>query len=137
MARPIADKPRGLSLGDIYYILFRQKRIILTCTIVGLLAAAIALAFRRPVYESEAKLLIRYVKDSQTVNPTSGESQIRSPDEGGNGIINTEVEILRSFDLAEQVVDVVGIDKVMAGSPGDKNRDKAATLVSKNLTVDV
>lgn len=109
----------------------------MTCFAAGVLAAVALFVVRRPIYESEAKLLIRYVMESKSLSPTTTDSQIRSPDEGGNNIINTEVEILRSFDLAQQVVDTVGAEKIDPKRPGDRNRDKAATLISKNLTVEV
>jgi uncharacterized protein involved in exopolysaccharide biosynthesis/Mrp family chromosome partitioning ATPase len=124
-------------LGEIYYILFRQKWKIIACSVGGVLAAGAFFLVRRPVYESEAKLLIRYVMDSKSLSPASADSQIRSPDEGGNSIVNTEVEILQSFDLAQQVVDTVGPEKILPMSPEQGRRDAAATLVSKSLQVEV
>jgi succinoglycan biosynthesis transport protein ExoP len=124
-------------LGDVYYILFRQKWKIIACSVAGVLAAGAFFLVRRPVYESEAKLLIRYVMDSKSLSPASADSQIRSPDEGGNSIVNTEVEILRSFDLAQQVVDTVGPEKILPKSPEQGNRDAAAAVVSKSLLVEV
>jgi uncharacterized protein involved in exopolysaccharide biosynthesis len=124
-------------LGEIYYILFRQKWKIIACSVGGVLAAGAFFHVRRPVYESEAKLLIRYVMDSKSLSPASADSQIRSPDEGGNSIVNTEVEILQSFDLAQQVVDTVGPEKILPKSPEQGRRDAAATLVSKSLQVEV
>lgn len=124
-------------MGDIYYILFRQKWKIIACSAIGVLAAAALFVVRPPVYESEAKLLIRYVQDSKFMNPTTTDARVRSPDEAGNNIVNTEIEILRSFDLAQQVVDTVGAEKIDPKSRGAGNRDATATLVSKNLTVEV
>jgi len=135
--RPTSDRPPALTLGDLYYILFRQKWKIITCSVLGVVAAGALYALRQPVYESEAKLLIRYVLDSKSLSPTTTDSQIRSPDEGGSSIVNTEVEILRSFDLAEQVVDTVGVDRILTNSQVDRNRDAAAAVVSKNLLVEV
>jgi len=132
-----SDRAPGLTLGDIYYILFRQKWKIIACSVGGMLAAGALYVTRRPVYESEAKLLIRYVMDSNSLSPASANSQIRSPDEGGNSIVNTEVEILQSFDLAQQVVDTVGPDKILPNSPEEGKRDAAALVVSKSLLVEV
>lgn len=137
MNKQTSGRAPGLNLGDIYYILFRQKRKIIACSAIGLLSAAALFVAQPPLYESEAKLLIRYVQDSKSLNPTTTDSQVRSPDETGNNIVNTEVEILRSFDLAQQVVDTIGAEKIDPKVLGVGNRETAAALVSKNLTVEV
>ena len=132
-----SNRAPGLTLGDIYYVLFRQKWKIITCFTIGVLAAVALFAVRPPLYESEAKLLILSVMDSKSLSPATADSQIRSPDQEGKNIVNTEVEILRSFDLALQVVDTVGAEKIDPRSPEEAKRDTTASLVSKNLLVEV
>jgi polysaccharide biosynthesis transport protein len=126
-----------MTLGDIYYALFRQKWKIIFLSLMGVLAAAALFVLKRPAYQSEAKLLVRYVLDSKSLNPAGADSRVQSPDEGGNNVINTEVEILTSFDLAQQVVDVIGPEKILVNSGGRADRTQAANLVSKSLTVEV
>src|SRR5579859_7545803 len=133
--KQISDRAPGLKLGDIYYILFRQKRWIIACTAAGLLAAGIVFVVCHPGYQSEAKLLVRYVLESKSPSPSVTDSQIRSPDLEGKYIINTEVEILESFDLSKQVVDAVGIEKIVPGLQGPEARDEAAAFVNRNLIV--
>jgi uncharacterized protein involved in exopolysaccharide biosynthesis/Mrp family chromosome partitioning ATPase len=135
--KPTVPHGPGMTLGDIYYVLFRQKRKIIACSLLGVLAAAALFVLKRPVYQSEAKLLIRYVMDSKSLSVDGTDAQVRTPDEGGNNIINTEVEILTSYDLAQQVANSVGADKILGTSPGTGDPDKAATYVSKNLLVEV
>jgi polysaccharide biosynthesis transport protein len=135
--RPVAPRRPGMTLGDIYYVLFRQKWKIIACSLLGVLAAAALFELKRPVYQSQAKLLIRYVLDSKTVSPDGTDAQIRTPDEGGNNIINTEVEILTSYDLAQQVADSVGVDKILGKSHGTGDRNEAAMFISKHLLVEV
>src|SRR5437868_4523198 len=120
----VVPRHSGMGLGDIYYILFRQKWKIILCSAAGILVAGALFVLKPPPYQSEAKLLIRYITDSTT--STGVDSTVRSPDERGENIINTEVEILTSFDLAEQIVDKIGPEKIVDGSPGAKDRDKAA-----------
>lgn len=127
-----------MTLGDFYYVLFRHKWKIMFFSAMGVLAAAGLFVTQRPPYQSEAKLLIRYVMDSKSLNPAGSDSKIREPDARGDSIINTEVEILTSFDLVQQVVETIGAEKILANSGGDKNRNQTADLViSKNLTVEV
>lgn len=127
----------SLSLGNIYYILFRHKWKIAIISAAGLLIAFI-LPFVIPVnYESEAKLFIRYVVETKSPGQLTGGDRMKSPDESGENIINTELEILTSLDLAQKVADAVGPEKILAKAGGGKDRAKAANLIHRGLTVDV
>ena len=132
------DKPTpGMTLGDIYFVLFRQKRIILFSCALGILGAFGLLLIKPPLYESDTKLFIRYVSAGQSLRPPGSENATVSLNGQEQGIINTEVEILRSFDLARQVVEALGAEKILARA-GDGNRiNDAAALVMKNTTIDL
>src|ERR1041384_4854099 len=106
--KPTAPHPVSMNLTDVYYVLFRRKWTVVLFSAVGILAALAVYLTRPALYQSEAKLFIRYVLDSKSVsssgNDPQGKSsdQVRSPDSRGENIINSEVEILTSLDLAEQ-----------------------------------
>ena len=129
-------QPSGLALGDVYYILFRHKWKILILSAAGIIAAAVVYVLRPALYNSEAKLFIRYVMESQLPSGIGGDPQIKTPDPGGANIINSEIEILRSRDLALSVVDAIGADKILGKGAGT-NRYDAAFVIEKNLTVEV
>src|SRR5437867_6662397 len=97
-------EPPGLRLDEIYFVLFKHKWKIACFSAAGILAAASLLFIKRPDYQSEAKLFVRYVQENRSVTAIDHEAQIRSPDNRGETIINSEIEILTSFDLAAQVV---------------------------------
>lgn len=121
-------------MGDIYYVLFRHKWKIILCSITGILAAAAYYKYFPPPFQSEARLLIKYVVESQSVASGGRET---SPDRGGDTIISTEVEILTSLDLAEEVAKNIGPEKII-GRPGGPNAiNYAASIIASNLTVDV
>ena len=126
-----------MTLGDIYYVLFRHKWKIILCSTAGMLAAVALYLVKPPPYQSEAKLFIRYVLESKSPSPTGDRAKMISPDERGDNIINSEIEILTSLDLAQHVVDTIGPDKILAKAGGGKDRFRAASLVQKNLTVEV
>ena len=67
----------GLGLHDILFMLFRHKGKILALTLVGLIAAISVYLLTPPVYESEAKLLVRYVMERSAVDGL--DSQIKTP----------------------------------------------------------
>ncbi len=124
----------GISIGDIYFVLFRRKWVILTCALAGILAGGILLLLKPPQYQSEAKLYIRYVVESQVPTASGSDTSMRSPDAGGAAILNTEAEILTSLDLANEVVSAIGAEKILgskAGSVADTNA--AAAMVMANL----
>lgn len=127
----------GMTPGNIYYVLFRHKWKIISCAAVGVLAAVVLPIVHPALYQSEAKLLIRYVTDSKSLNPSPTDSKVKSPDERGDNIINSEIEILTSLDLAQQVVDTLGAEKILAKAGGGKDRNKAASFVRRNLIVEV
>jgi uncharacterized protein involved in exopolysaccharide biosynthesis/Mrp family chromosome partitioning ATPase len=126
----------GMSLSDIYYVLFRHKWKILGFSAAGLAAAAGIYSFKPPLYTSAAKLYVRYVEDARLPNGT-GNSQIKLPDARGENIINSEVEILTSLDIAREVVDAIGAEKLLAKAGGGSDLDRAAAFVKKNISVDV
>lgn len=130
--------PGGLKLGDVYYTLFRHKWKILVFTLAGVLAAAGIWFFAGPLYQSEAKLLVRYVRDARAVDAGLGsQGDVKSPDARGENIINSEIEILTSRDLALDVVDLVGPEKILAKAGGGTNRFVAAGRILRGLEVDV
>ncbi len=134
--RQTMNQRSRLTLDDVYYVLFKHKWKIIICSTAGLLGAVALVAFRAPMYESEAKLFIRYVLDSKSPSPTpDGSRMISSYD--GQSVINSEIEILNSLDLAEQVVDNIGPDKILAKAGGGKDRIRAADVVRRGLVVEV
>jgi uncharacterized protein involved in exopolysaccharide biosynthesis/Mrp family chromosome partitioning ATPase len=127
-----------LSLADVYYTLFRHKWKVLLISAAGTLAALLLPLVRQLPYQSEAKLLIRYVLESRTPSQIGGpDSRVKSPDERGENIINTELEILTSLDLAAEVVTNIGADRILAKAGGGNDPQKAAALVRKNVTAEV
>ncbi len=125
----------GINLKDIYYVLFRHKRKIIVLSLAGVLAAAVVYVLRPPVYQSEAKLLVPYVLDrgARSLNSATKDSEIKQTDTGS--ILNSELEILRSFDLYAQVADLVGPEKILSKAGGG-NKIQAASIIGRNLEVE-
>ncbi|HEY1793793.1 MAG TPA: Wzz/FepE/Etk N-terminal domain-containing protein [Opitutaceae bacterium] len=128
-----------MTLGDIYYVLFRHKWKIIACTLVGILFAAGLYFSYPPRYQSDAMLFIRYViNESKAPGPASDTGAIiKSPDQDGETIMNSEVAILNSLDLAHQAAETVGADKILAKMGGGRDLDRAAQVVKNGLTVEV
>ena len=126
-----------MSLDDIYYVLFRHKWKILLFSLLGILGAGSFLLLSPVPFQSEARLLIRYVLDEGgAVSPSANGSRVRSPDERGETIIASEIEILTSFDLAKSVADTIGPEKILAKAGGGKDATAAAAFIATHLEVD-
>jgi len=134
--RQMVNQRSRLTLDDVYYVLFKHKWKVITCSAAGLLGALALVVFWAPMYESEAKLFIRYVLESKSPSTTPDDSRVIPTTEGQN-IINSEIEIVTSLDLAEQVADVIGPERVLAKASGGKGRFAAASLIQKSLVIEV
>jgi len=128
------DEPdSGLNLNDILYIVFRRKRLIALFTILGALAAALYY-YNFSEYESQAKLIIRYVLERNAVDKLDTGPQSSVSGSAGDSIINAEMEILSSADLATQVAETVGAKRLLPDAKEASNA-AAAGIVSGGLKV--
>jgi polysaccharide biosynthesis transport protein len=131
--QPQAQRP-SLNLSDMLIMLFKHKWQILLFGIAGL-AAAVAAYFALPhTYEAQAKLLVRYVVDKSAVDGLD-DSQVRTSDQHRENVINSEVEILSTPDLAMQVASAIGVDRILHGNGPNPTLIGAARSIQKALTV--
>jgi len=106
----------GIHLSDILFALFKRKWTIILCGLLGIIAAAAFYFLYPPVYESQAKLLVRYVLERSAVD--SIESTNPGPAAASSNyytdrVIGAEIEILTSWDLAVQVAQVIGPKRLL------------------------
>jgi uncharacterized protein involved in exopolysaccharide biosynthesis/Mrp family chromosome partitioning ATPase len=99
----------GIHLSDILFALFKRKWTIILCALVGIIAAATFYFFYPPVYESQAKLLVRYVLERSAIDPVEAEKAGAATSSNyTDRVIGAEMEILTSWDLAVQVAEAIG-----------------------------
>ncbi len=122
----------SLNAQDVLYILFKHKGKILLSAVIGVCAAAAVYLLRVPIYESQAKLLVRYVVDTSAIDQVESSSAVRPSSEN---LINSEVEILTSWDLAMQVAKGVGFERLVGPSDGLADLPKAARNIRLGLSV--
>ncbi len=130
------EPPPGISPADIYFVIFRHKWKILTLTLLGLVAATIFYFVNQPLYQSEAEIFIRYVTDIQIANPSSGSSSRMTSLLDPAVVMNSEMAILTSYDLAAKVATNCGPDKILAQLGGGSNATAAAVAVKSHLHVE-
>jgi polysaccharide biosynthesis transport protein len=125
----------AFSVSDVMYTLFRHKWKIVLFSFLGVGAAAAVWFVKAPLFESEAKILVRFVTERRTVASGPGESDVvREPETRGMAIINSEVEILTSADCILDAVRAIGPQKILAAYGGGTNIYQAAGLLRKHLT---
>lgn len=137
-SRKPVEQPAGFGLSDLYYTLFRHWRMIAGSLLAGVAIAAGAFFYFKPIYTSEAKLWVKFVSEKRSIGPgpTAPDSVTLSPDRSGDNIMNSELEIFRSFDLALQVADAFGAERILAKAGGGTNRLVAASVIKSGLVVD-
>ncbi|HEY5705683.1 MAG TPA: Wzz/FepE/Etk N-terminal domain-containing protein [Terrimicrobiaceae bacterium] len=118
-------------MQDILHILFKHKWKIILPSLIGI-GAAVAVLFTVPAaYESQAKLLVRYVVDTSAIDQVDSKATASSSE----NILNSEVEILTSWDLAMQVAKALGPKRLLPESQGEGDLTSAASVVNSGLTV--
>src|ERR1700737_648343 len=126
------DEPRsGMNAYEILFILFRHKWKILLCSAIGLLSAGAVYFLLPPLYESQAKLFVRYVVDKSAID--SLDTQIKEPNPQTDMVINSEVEILASSDLAQAVAQSIGVDRLVPDAGAKATLEKATKVITKGL----
>src|SRR5438309_1230683 len=123
----------NLNLRNILFAIFKWKRIILGFALLGIVAAAGIFFFYPAVYESDARLLVRYVLERSAVDPVdamSGQSGTRGTGITNDGVIGAEVSILTSWDLSVQVAEALGPNRVLPDSKAPSVVAAAAVINS-------
>src|SRR5262245_21280023 len=103
----------GIHLSDILFVLFKRKRTIILWALLGIIAAAAYYFLFPPVYESQAKLLVRYVLERSGVDPIETEKVAATSSSEGDRVIGAEMEILTSWDQAVQVAQAIGPQRLL------------------------
>lgn len=125
-----ADAPSGsFILRKLLLALFLHKWKILICTAIGV-GAALFVFFTHPrVYESQAKLLVRYVVER------SSDPKADSVGYYKDNIVSTEMEILTSWDLAVKVADAITPKRLLPEAVKGATTAEAANAILKATTI--
>lgn len=120
----------GLNVNEILFILFKHKWKIILSSLAGFAAAAAIYYLSPRVYESQAKILVRYVVDSSVMDPRAS-----SATEMNDSIISTEIEILTSRDLADEVAKAVVSGKLLPEEKSKLTPSDLAHSINAGLSV--
>jgi succinoglycan biosynthesis transport protein ExoP len=132
---PATPKPAGITVDDILFTLFRHKQMILACFIAGAIGAALVRAFYPPLYFSEAKLNVPYISQTIAPGPADPADHIQITDPRGEMILGTEIDTLKSFDVASNAAAIVGPERILAKLGGGSNIFAAAYEISSRVEI--
>jgi uncharacterized protein involved in exopolysaccharide biosynthesis/Mrp family chromosome partitioning ATPase len=133
-AHGTAATSSGLNPAEILIAVFKHKWKLLICTVAGFAAAVAFCALNPPEYQSDAKLLVRYVVERSAVDPVDSAAGADAADRPSDSVLNSEVEILSSWDLFEQVAEEIGVNRLCPAAKDATNTDGAA-VIAGGLTV--
>src|SRR5262245_41420174 len=104
----------NIGLADVYFVLFRRKWLILVCAVMGIAAAGALWKLKKPLFQSQAKLYVRYVLKDRALAAPGSNPEVLTAGSTEGGLTPTEGEILYSLDIANDVSAIVGPEKIVA-----------------------
>ncbi len=127
-----------MSAREIVSFLFRERLTAIIAFLVPLLLAIVAFELTAPVYVATAKVLVRAGREFDARNEVGQPNGGGSPQSTKQEMINSELEILSSRDLAEGTIKEFGIDQLFprlntAATP-EATMDKALERFAKAFT---
>ncbi len=127
----------GIGLEDIYYTIFRHKWMILAFLCAGVVAALLVPIVKPAPYVSWVKVMVPYVVNSKSAAAITGSAAEITPTAmPGQGAIASEVEILKSANVATKAAEVVGPAKILAKFGGGSDVEAAAGVVLAGIDVE-
>jgi len=143
MSKGLAPRPgtvphdSNLNRNDILFALFKHKKKIIVCSVAGLVAAVGVYLLYPPVYESQAKLLVRYLVERSSVDAIDNPGSAGGVTRTAENVLGSEVEILTSWDLAVQVADAIGPKRLLPHTTVAPTKEAAARTITTGLEVSI
>lgn len=109
----VENKLKETSLRDFYYILFRHKKKVIIFFFVVVITVTLGTFLSPEIYQSNAKLLLTLGRESVALDPTASTGKVVNVTQFRDVEINSELEILKNRDLAEEIVDRLGVEAIL------------------------
>ncbi len=122
---------RVFSLRDVFYVLFRHKKKIIFFFLAVTITVTLGTFLATPIYRTDAKLMVLIGRESATLDPTVATGQVMAVSPSRESEINSEIEILKSRELAEKVVDTFGPMAILEGSQGQSGGEPSSFIKEK------
>ena len=117
------------SLRDFYTTIFRRKQLIKLCFLFVILAVGVYVICVPNTYRSMATIIVNLGRENVTLDPTATTGKTVTIEEDRDSEINSEAELLKSKDLAGQIVNEMGADKILNGSGDDLSTEDSMSAI--------
>ena len=134
----LAPTPSSITPSDIFYALFKHKVKIVLFAVLGIIAAGAVYVLYPKSYSSEARLFIRYVEQEKTPMQTGGSNtQVTTLETRSDSIINSELQIITSMDLAMKVAEKIGPERILGDASKAYDQGGAAMEIRDAIQVSI
>ncbi|MDD2336191.1 MAG: GumC family protein [Geobacteraceae bacterium] len=128
-----------VSMRDLLTVFFKHRAKILTIFSIVVVMVTISTFLASPVYEAKSTLLVKYGREYINQSQVGTSQPMMSLDR--EEIINSEIQILKSPDLAKRVIEAVKLsqmypDLVKNPSRDIRPMDAAIARFEKNLSIE-
>lgn len=128
-----------MSLRDLLTVFFKHRAKILTIFSIVVVMVTITTFLASPVYKAKSTLLVKYGREYMNQSEVGSSQPMMSLNR--EEIINSEIQILKSPDLAKKVIEAVSLGQMYPDLTKDPPRgvqpmDAAIARFEKNLGID-
>jgi polysaccharide biosynthesis transport protein len=114
----------SMSLMSYMEALVFRRRFLALCVLFSVMMGWIALLVWPRTYASESKMMLRVGRETVGLDPTATTTrQTQVLQKTQEEEVNVALDILGSRQIAEQVVDEIGVDAILSGSLPSKDED--------------
>ena len=130
----------SFTVRDLLAIVFRHKRTVVIC-FAGVLLGTVFAVLANP-YRASTKFLVSHERMDPVISPQQTNPDAKAPDVSEEDI-NSEIEILKSGDVARRVVLAVGLDKkkslseyILGAATPEERTAKAVARLESDLKIE-
>lgn len=118
---PRKQLAQNISLRDLLTVFFKHRAKILTIFSIVVVMVTITTFFASPVYEAKSTLLVKYGREYMNLSEVGSSAPMMSLDR--EAIINSEIQILKSPDLAKRVIESIKLSQMYPDLAKDQSQD--------------
>ena len=123
------------TVRDIITVMFRQRWVMVTTFVLGVIAVGLS-GLWAPKYEAQMKILALHRRSDVMVTATPNAPNQYENDQVSEEDLNSEVELLNSYDLLREVVLATGLSGT-SGSPSTAANDAKIAIAVRKLGKDL
>ncbi len=137
------NAPSAPTLRDLLGTLFRHRKVVVTTFLAIVAAAAMAAFVLPPKYEARMKILVERERMDPLVTPSPNAEPAMHTEAVSEEDLNSEVELIKSRDLLQQVVETCGLQNLHHhfwnnwGESGEKAQDIRLAKAIRRLDSDL